>query len=81
MNVSLNVTRRENFDAAFAFDSSEHSSVNFDLRNSDVRMDQGVLADNENISGRDGSVKVTVDAQRSGKLQLTGHVGALIEEA
>jgi hypothetical protein len=71
-NRSLNVATKPasgvNFSAALDFDIAEDLTVNFDLANLDIGVNDGVFADDQLIAAGNRTVEITVDSQRVGKL-------------
>src|SRR5262245_44416292 len=68
------------FSSGGGLDISENLAVDFDFANSDIGMNNGVVADDQGFATIDRSVKITVDPNNTRKLKFAGEVGSLIEK-
>src|SRR5207247_9082867 len=70
-----------NFGPAFGLDASKNLAVDFNFACLNVGMHVGVLANDQHISSGNRTVEVTVNPERTGEFQLTGHVCSLVYES
>src|SRR5262245_26886580 len=79
MNVATNAAAGENLDPPRGFNAAEKLAMDFDFSDFDVGVYNSVLADNQSIAGRNRTLKIPVNAQASGELELAGNICSLVE--
>src|SRR5437667_10976805 len=70
-----------NFGPALRLNASKNLAVDFNLACLNIGMHAGVLANDQHISSGNRAVEVTVNPERAGEFQLTGHVCSLVYES